>query len=753
MSVSFEEVISRLGERELAPVERPATKAGLGRQVMSRCPAHGDDSPSLSLAQTTDGKILLNCFAGCTAEAVARALGLTLADLSPHAGETDWTPYGPAVAVYTYEDESGNLLFQVCRTAKKQFPSRRPDPLSKSVWTWDLKGVRRVLFRLPRVLEAIQRGDSIYVAEGEKDALRLEKAGVAATCNPGGAGKWKPEYSESLRGAKHVVIVADKDESGRRHALAVAASLGAVAAKVEIVEAKAGKDAFDHLEAGHALSDFVAIKTGEPDLNDETTDLREWPEPPAEPAFHGLAGEFVRLLAPHTEADPAGLLVQFLVAFGNAVGRCPYFVAEGDRHYTNLFAVLVGLTSKGRKGTSLGRVKAAFETADAEWVKNAITHGLVSGEGLIWAVRDPVEKWKKLSQEKAKQRGSAYETVIEDPGITDKRLMVIEAEFSRVLRVLRREGNTLSAVIRCAWDTGDLRSMNKNEPARATGAHVSIVAHVTRQELVQDLDSTEAANGFGNRFLWTAVRRSKLLPKGGRPSEGHLLGLQQTLSERIQAARTVRAMERDEEADARWVKEYEELSAARPGILGAILGRAEAQVMRLACTYALLDGRSSIGLVHLEAAMALWAFCERSARFIFGDALGNPLADRLLQAIRGAPDGLSRARMREVLSGHGTKSDVDAALSLLHELDLAHRVKVPTGGRPTETWFPGGWALEARKARKALGEEEPAASAAGGAERLEETSPAQPPHGTPAPPPSQGASDGGSEQRPHREIL
>jgi hypothetical protein len=194
----------------------------------ARCPAHEDRNPSLKIDVGDDGRMLLNCHAGCTFEAIVAKLGLEPHDLfSDRAGESsdEWTPRGPAIARYPYPDEDGRLLFEVCRTTDKQFPCRRPDPTTKTGWRWNLDGVRRVLYRLPQLRAAIERGDTIHVVEGEKDVHRLEQEGLVATCNPGGAGKWKPEYAEQLAGSREVVVIADHDEAGIPHARAVAADL------------------------------------------------------------------------------------------------------------------------------------------------------------------------------------------------------------------------------------------------------------------------------------------------------------------------------------------------------------------------------------------------------------------------------------------------------------------------------------------------------------------------------------------------
>ena len=156
---------------------------------------------------------------------------------------------------------------------------------------------------------------------------------------------------------------------------------------------------------------------------------REWPAPPHEAAFYGLAGEIVRTIDPHTEADPVAVLVQSVVYFGNVIGRSAHFQVVADKHDGNEFAVLMGRSSKARKGTSHGQVHGMYSTVEdttpASWATDRIQSGLSSGEGVIWAVRDEIQK-----QEKVNQRGEAprYETVVADEGIKDKRLLVYEPE-------------------------------------------------------------------------------------------------------------------------------------------------------------------------------------------------------------------------------------------------------------------------------------------------------------------------------------
>jgi 5S rRNA maturation endonuclease (ribonuclease M5) len=190
---------------------------------MVTCGAHEDRTPSLHVSEGNDGRVLLHCQTdACAVEDVLAADGLTKADLFDRRHTNG---HREIVETYPYTDENGAALFEVVRFKPKDFRQRRPDG------TWGIKGVRRVLYRLPKVLEAVKSGQRVWIVEGERDVHALEAAGQVATCNPGGAGKWRSEYSQVLAGA-HVVIVADNDEPGEKHALAVKASVEARAAGV-----------------------------------------------------------------------------------------------------------------------------------------------------------------------------------------------------------------------------------------------------------------------------------------------------------------------------------------------------------------------------------------------------------------------------------------------------------------------------------------------------------------------------------------
>lgn len=416
-------------------------------------------------------------------------------------------------------------------------------------------------------------------------------------------------------------------------------------------------------------------------LRSHNAPVMDWPEPPEPAAFAGLAGEVVELIDPHTEADPSSVLMHFLIGFGSAIGREPHALVGAARHGLNLYAVVVGDSSKARKGDSWAPVAALLRRVDPDWLDNRVQSGAASGEGVIHAVRDKVE-----TVEPIKERGRVvgHETVVRDEGELDKRLLMMEPEFSRVLRVMGRQGSTVSATLRQAYDSGDLRIMARNSPGRATGAHVSMIGHITRDELRRELSDTETVNGFGNRILWLAVRRSKLLPEPVPFTGPEVDDTAAKVRGRIAWATRQGTIERDPEARDLWKLIYTDLSASEPGMVGALLARAEAQTLRLSALYALLDHSPTVRPAHLESALAVWRYVERSVRHLFGDATGDPLADTIWRALQSGE--LSRTQLRDLFARHESSARIDAALGLLAESGRIVSEQRTTGGRPVELW-------------------------------------------------------------------
>ncbi len=254
------------------------------------------------------------------------------------------------------------------------------------------------------------------------------------------------------------------------------------------------------------------------------------------------------------------MLISCLQFSGFSIGHKPYFQIEKARHTANINSVLVGDTSKARKGTSLRWVTDLFNIVDPE-LKRCIASGLSSSEGLIERVRDPKQ--------------GANGTF--DSGVTDKRLSVPEEEFAKVLNVMKRDGNTLSATVRDAWDGKRLQTLARQNHDIATDAHIAIQGHITSEELKSKLTKDDSYNGFANRFLWVMAKRSKSLPRGGNVDEVALNGLAARIRCVVFWATNVEFVDMDEETKHLWDGRYEELMQGSSGLFGALTDRNTAQ--------------------------------------------------------------------------------------------------------------------------------------------------------------------------------
>ena len=327
------------------------------------------------------------------------------------------------------------------------------------------------------------------------------------------------------------------------------------------------------------------------------------------------------------------------------------------------FVVLVGESSKARKGTSWRQISSLLAEADPLWSARRVTTARPTPGTILHALRDQLP-------------------------VTDRRLFLLSEEFASVLHALGREAGQLSPLLRRAWDGGDLCAHDGHRPVQATAAHISIVGHVTKAELAHHLSHTESTNGFANRCLWTSVHRSKSLPDGGSlpPDQQSTLAaeLRRTLDwvhgqNEILFSRTPAAREL-------WNDRYAALSQGREDAYGAATSRAEAQVLRLSAIYAALDTTPLIDACHLQAALAVWDYCSGSARLLFDTAPIDPTARRISQALDVTPEGLSRVEIRALFNRHVSKERIDLALGQLHTLGLINRETTAGRGRSATLW-------------------------------------------------------------------
>jgi len=678
-------------------------KSTAGKWNKCLCPLHDDTSPSLSFNGET-GRF--KCF-GCNESGDAFHFYKLTHGLSsfPEVLQGICQDFGingsgsrsttakknksQIVATYDYEDENGSLLFQVVRFDPKDFRQRRPD--GKGGHIWNMEGVRRVPYRLSEVLQA----DLVLVPEGEKDVDNLRELGFTATTTAGGAEKWRPEYNDYFSG-RDVVLLPDNDDPGRRHIEKIANSLKGVAMSIKVLQLPGlpdKGDVSDWIKAGGTKEDLEKMIAEAPEweqgedsgiVSDGLFELenKQWQRWPSmgDQAFSGFAGRFVEVASRKSEADPAAILITFLARFAVECGSSPFIYVGDSKHYARAFAVIVGASSKSRKGTSSKPVERLFKmrllASDDIFITARVSPGpLSSGEGLIYAVRDEVTAWKV-----DKKTGEGEEVVI-DPGVNDKRLFVMDEEFSSALIASKREGNTLSTIFRNVWDTGNLEPLTKNNRIRATAAHIGIVSHITLAELNRKLDEVEAFSGFANRILWVCARRQGVVPFPEPMPEKELASLQWELKGIIEKVREFSEMIFSEDAKEKWREIYSDLSKDHSGLVGAVIDRAESQVIRLAMIYSLLNSSPTISVDHLESALAVWRYCEASAGFIFAGREVNPHSQKILSLL--ISEGEKTAtEIYEHFNRHIKKEQLEQSILEMVSQKKIEVERIQTKGRP-----------------------------------------------------------------------
>ncbi len=409
------------------------------------------------------------------------------------------------------------------------------------------------------------------------------------------------------------------------------------------------------------------------------SDVKRWPSLESNAAY-GLVGEIARLATRESEADPVAVMATTLAFAGASFGRNRFYRVGDTLHHARFYVGLVGDSSRARKGTSLGPVERAFREAETilhgrstlpspAGLPLNVSHGLSTGEGLTAEIRD------KRNEE-------------DTEWVQDKRLQVIEGEFGAVLRHFQRQGNTLSTALRSAWDGRDLGAMTKHNRDKATAPHVCIVGHITGHELGALLTKTDIWNGVANRFLWLAVRRSKVVPFAQAMPDAEVTAIAKELARVIEFAHSRRLADAEltmsNSARDHWADCYPELTHDHPGILGAVTSRAEAQVLRLAMAYAQLDGAERIELCHLEAALSFWQYAFDSAAYIFGGAELDPVEQKILEAV--ASGSKTQTEIVDLFGRNLTKDRIDPVLNDLQVRGRLMLTMKETAGRPRKVW-------------------------------------------------------------------
>ena len=365
----------------------------------------------------------------------------------------------------------------------------------------------------------------------------------------------------------------------------------------------------------------------------EPLSVTDWPV--LEPvALHGLAGDIVEALDPYTEADKSAVLFNVLAMFGTFVGPKPRMIVDGSIYTARIFVVVVGNTARARKSTATAQTRRLFADVDEERCDDSIRSGFASGEALI----------KELAE------------------ADDPRCLIVEPEFATVLARAGRDSSILSMTMRYTWDGGAVANRRASGSVVAKDHHVGVIAQTTREELQRQLSATEQANGFANRFLFVAAKRSKHLADAPMPPDKLYKDLARRITAVATKAQGIGVMKRSEDGRLAWEEIYNNIDDDVHGMYGALVARAEAQMLRLQMLYALLDGSSEISMEHVAAARATWDYCEQSVQWAFGYTIGDPIADKLYAALLEAgPDGLTRTEQSKLFDGNRKAAELDAA--------------------------------------------------------------------------------------------
>ncbi len=677
----------------------------VGKNWLTRCilPGHEDKNPSLSI--TIDhGKLLVVCTCNRSAElfkAVAERLnggapheekkakpseiadwkGITLAEycelkklhpqpLKAFFAVQELQRRGKPVLGWPYYDEVGNILATKIRLSASSHDTyfEPADP--------------HVPFGLQNpILQNLERGSyDLIIAEGETDCLSFACWGYI-TIGISGANGWLPEYADLpiVENAKRVFVCQHQDVGGQQFVAKILKTLP----QAYILKTPEGINDFNDLLAKYAdveLDAFsrhpfiqcidIAIQasTLERAIR-KPKDARQKPAPMREEAFYGLAGKMVKLLEPVLETDRASILSNVLGCTAVLFQHHAYFKVTADKHYPVDFYLTVGNSAVSRKGTTTNAVLEIMERVRVGY-KDHIVRGLSTGQGLISAL---------TKKKKADEEGDA-DSLLEP--IADAVLVEI-SEFAELLAVMRREENTLSAVLRDAWDGKPLHVTTRNQPLKAKNVSLATIAHVTRAELLDKLSSTDKANGFANRFLFIWTERTKLISRGdmGRLDYNEIV---RELHEAVRAAEGLGQMERDEDAEEMWSEEYKTLTMRGETITDALLSRAEAHVVRLSLLYALLDKSPVIRKWHLKAALAVWDYCEQSVRYVFGDVF-DPDLNRILRKLEDGPLTIGEIR-RYVFGDNKSAERVQEMVLTLAEARKARRCTKEFKSKEKEAW-------------------------------------------------------------------
>jgi len=382
--------------------------------------------------------------------------------------------------------------------------------------------------------------------------------------------------------------------------------------------------------------------------------------------YRGILADITEAAGPTTEADPPGIYASLQAGAGVLAGSGPYVRIGNIRHPLLIWPLLMGRTGSGRKGEATTVAEVFLRRAKLSTFPALTVAGLSSGEGLIEQVCD------------------------DGPRAEDRRLLVIETEFSSVMARSRREGNTLAAISRQAWEGRPLSVMNRKQ-LKASASHIAIIGHVAPREFRLRLADAELAGGTYNRYLPFYVERGKLLAVPEPVAEPALARLAARLSDAIDTASAITSIQLGRAAISLWTDElypeFADLDDEDDLAYSEFTRRAAPYCQRVAGLHAALDGRALIGKDDLTAASAQVRYSVASARYVLDGVRRNPREERLIRAINAAGQaGLTRTDISALFSRNLKTGVLDELLAGLIANGNYEIIRAETGGRPAETY-------------------------------------------------------------------
>lgn len=633
----------------------------------------------------------------------------------------------PLIHQWPYYDSNNSLIGITARYqiegGKKDIPPFFNENLGMGIP--ESFGNKRPLFGLEK-LATHDRNKAVFICEGEKAAAALQSMGITAITSIGGAQAANKTDWTPLSGVKSVYILPDNDNPGQTYAKDVYNALQCLESPpdVKVLPLSGlpeGGDVVDWVQSwlpewnGYAPIEPELVRALRDDFKAELQNAVPVPDdwkitskPPVKSVnldysgvpmrqhistlptesdevidrlklshdypifedinFYGIAGDVARLASEDSEAAPVAVYYSFLTAAAAMVGRYKYLQVGESRHYARLFTAVVGASSRARKGTSFKPVERIIKQAellDYSATLQITNGGLSSAEGLIYAVRDEAEETK------------GKDSIPIWDAVDDKRLLVVEEELGAVFKVAQRDGNVITQILRKAWDGGILAPMTKNNRMKATDPHINILGHITQFELKALLSANDINNGLANRFLWACVRRTKKLAFPQRMDDHAVNKIADKLYKAFKLAESsaFNEIRLDDEARKFWNVKYHEISTDRYGVLGSVTSRDEAQVLRVALLFCLLDCVTMITTDHLKAAISVIEYSVKSAEFIFTVPTEDTSdAQKLLTALATKP--LTQSEVSMVFSRHKSRADLVVLLTDLQTTNKIRKQKV-----------------------------------------------------------------------------